>query len=468
MFDNSRNLVAVVDDAFEVLYANQSCCNWLDISSEKVVGVRLKYANSDPAADSVVTRAAGICPSPELFFSESSLSEGYIFTEFRTGERKWKPTNFIRLIELENDLKIVLVVGGEEDLERLPDTKHVPEAATSALIHNIIAQLGISDQQTFSKASLVGISDRSKQLRRQVEAVAANRSDCLIIGPAGSGREHIARAIFHERKIPGANLLPIHCAIADGESIQNSIKEWVFDQRNNKTDDWLLLLDVDRLSPEAQVELLGYTQLPNFHLRIIATAENELIDPPGCGTRASDFIQPLAMHLSVQVIHLEPLSNRKQDIPILAQYFVEQQNLTNEKQIGGIANEVSELFDEHQWPGNISELKQVVEEAFANCQSRVIEPAHLPDAFGHAISASRIGYPSKTTIRLDDYLADIERELIKRALNQSQNNKTQASKLLSISRAKLLRRCVALDLINNQPEPSNDELVDESEFKEAE
>ena len=236
----------------------------------------------------------------------------------------------------------------------------------------------------------------------------------------------------------------------------------MFEQRSKETNDWLLLLDIDRLGQEAQAELLGYTNLPDFHLRILATSQNDL-EQLG---RAGDFNQELASYLTVQTIEVQPLAKRTQDIGLLAQFFIEQNNQNFNQQIQCCSDDVLEAFYEYHWPRNIEELSQTLKAAHDAAKKRTIELDDLPDAFHHGLSAARIGKFEPTTIQLDDYLASIEKELVRRALKQSKNNKSKAAELLGINRAKLLRRAAALGLID-QPEKSKKDQIDESAFTEA-
>ena len=458
-FDECSDVIAIVDSQFEVVYANESCCRWLGVSSDTLIGHQLQYSSdADEAGKS--NPANGICPSPDIFDDSLANQTGFIFS---STEQKlcWKKATFNRLSHSDDETPIVLVTGTGQDLAEptVSDQRtELPE------LHQLLAKQNLGNQRAYSIANLIGTSDFALRLKRQVEAVAGNQSDCLIVGPKGSGREHLARTIFNERKPKEARLIPIHCAIADSQFIQNSIKEWVFDQRNNDTKDWLLLLDIDCLSSEGQLELLGFSQLPDFQLRVIATSQQPLLDQTASSEPA--YNQSLASFLSVQTIELIPLKDRKQDIPIITQKYVELANQTSRKQFTGLSDEALELFLEYNWPRNIDELQRTVKEACEHCKSRRIGVDDLPSAFRHGISAARIGYHQQEAIDLDQFLAKIERELIARALKATNNNRTKAAESLGISRARLLRRATALGLSKTDAKTESN-VVDESAFKPA-
>ena len=451
LLDNSPNLVAMVNEQYEVVYANEACCQWLEVAAEKLIGTVLQYSRADTGdAES----CNGICPSPRLFSGECDQETGYVH-RIQNGVRVFRAASFSR-IETENEERTAVLVVADRTDSPLPEND-----GEKIDWHQLLATLQKRQQQIFKSDSLAGTSDQAIRVRRQVQAVAANDADCLIIGPPGSGREHVARTIFHERDLANVQLVPVHCAIADSEQIQNAIKNWVFERRNNQSADVLLLLDIDGLSVDAQSELLGYTRLPDFEMPIMATASHDLKLMASQG----EFSQSLAFHLSIQTIELTPLASRIEDVPLLIQAFIEDANRTSSQQVAGASEEVLATMKEYDWPRNVAELKQCIDAAHEQCTGSTIQLSHLPEAFNHALSASRIGYHNLQPIDLTQFLEGIEKELITRALAQSGNNKTKASQLLGISRARLLRRSSSLEV--NDSKNSEEELIDESEFKEA-
>ena len=452
MFKDCDQLVAVIDDQYMVQFANDACRQWLGLSEDELNSQQLRFSH----APTTQPNANGICPTPDLFDSKVQFTS-HISSD-KNGERVWRKASFTKLKVAESDNEFVIVVANGPDIT---DLNHNNDQDTTLSYHEILARLRVSEANDYSRSSLVGTSDFAKKLNRQFEAVANNSSDCLIVGPPGSGKEHLARCIFHARKNPNAILVPIHCAIADGQLIQNAIKEWVFEQKNSNTEDWLLLIDVDKLGPEAQSELLGYTQIPGFRLRLLATAENSLLTQ--CKER--EYSQALAYHLSVQTIELEPLAQRRSDIPLLAQYFIENSNLESAQQLSGLDEDALQDFLEYPWPGNIDELKQVIELSIESCKSKRILRNDLPDIFNHKLKAHRIGKTPERTLELDKILANLEKQLLAQALTQASNNKTKAAESLSISRAKFLRRCNHFELIDRPSKAEESQWIDESEFK---
>jgi DNA-binding NtrC family response regulator len=219
----------------------------------------------------------------------------------------------------------------------------------------------------------------------------------------------------------------------------------------------LLLIDVDKMDAGSQQEILGYLQLPGLSARMIATSSTKLIDVE------SDFDQALASRLSTLTIELPPLAQRREDLPLLAQAILESKNDRQAKQFSGFSRQAIEMICEYDWPGNFGQLASTIEEAAASATGSIIEVADFSETFQHSIKAQRFAAKDETRIQMDDYLLEIESQLIDRAVTQAKGNKTKAAELLGISRAKLLRRLAVFKKANDD---SQTELVDESVFEE--
>ena len=364
----------------------------------------------------------------------------------------------------------VLVVCGESEFDAAPvnEDRRNPNLDEITKLHNALAEIRTARDQNYSFESLVGNSPLANRLRRQVSTAIDNRSDLLIHGPPGTGKEHIARTIHTTRNhVDASELIPVHCSIADQQLIQQNIKDIVASRTSSKSSrepqeqDWLLLLDVDQLGEAAQNELLGFFQLPNFPLRTIATSSSCLIKL----SEQQNYSADLAYHLSTSVIEVPPLERRLSDIPFLAQALVERGNLRRERKLSGMSNAVIQEFVEFHWPENIDQLNRTIQLAAQNCNTNQIELTDLPDEFNYALQALRVGRQVETEIVLDEYLASIEKELIVRAIATAKGNKTKAAKLLGINRAKLLRRVQFFELESPSAEHDDAEL-DSSAFEE--
>ncbi len=162
-------------------------------------------------------------------------------------------------------------------------------------------------------------------------------------------------------------------------------------------------------------------------------------------------------------------NRRAEDIPLLAQAILERCNPGRTHQVEGVDQAAAQLLIEFQWPGNLDQLNEVISSACQTTHRNLITPADLPKKFHDCIKAQRIGSLAETEIDLEQYLQQIERELLTRALQQAKGNKTRAAQLLGISRAKFLRRLqffgIEIEMEIESAAPDED-LLEPSAFEE--
>jgi DNA-binding NtrC family response regulator len=188
-------------------------------------------------------------------------------------------------------------------------------------------------------------------------------------------------------------------------------------------------------------------------LRPVATAAVSLTELAAAG----EFHAELAALLSTVVIELPPLAERREDLPLLAQALVEDVNVGSQRQLRGFSSEALDRLDGYPWPGNVDELVEVVTEAHGKAEGPEIGVADLPKRIALAQAAAAHPRRREEQIVLDDYLRQIERELVSRAMAQAKGNKAKAARLLGVSRPRLYRRMVQLGL--------EEESLDETESR---
>jgi DNA-binding NtrC family response regulator len=167
-----------------------------------------------------------------------------------------------------------------------------------------------------------------------------------------------------------------------------------------------------------------------------------LVDLPPRGI----FREDLAAMLSTITIELPPLAKRRDDLPLLAQALLEEQNARGGRQLGGFSPEALDQICAYAWPGNVAELAQVVAECHARAAATLIALGELPERLRLAAEAAARPRRKEEPIQLDEFVARIERELIRRALARAKGNKTKAARLLGLNRPRLYRRMVQLGL----------------------
>jgi DNA-binding NtrC family response regulator len=255
----------------------------------------------------------------------------------------------------------------------------------------------------------------------------------------------VARTIVYaEADGTAGDLVPLDGAVIDAEEVQRVLITVLRRQADQQhaPPATVLVLDIDRLKPAAQQELAAFLQLPGIKLRLLATARTSLARRVARGK----FRHDLACAVSSLTIRLPPLARRSEDLPLLAQYFLEEANLSASKCLAGFAKPALELLLTHDWPGNVAELAQVVAEACEHATGSLVTASELPDRIHLAAGTVTHAARSPQPIELDSFLADIEKELIERALASTRNNKTRAAQMLGLSRARFLRRMAQLGL----------------------
>ena len=216
----------------------------------------------------------------------------------------------------------------------------------------------------------------------------------------------------------------------------------------------LLLDEIGDLSPALQVKLLrvlqertyeplGGTKTLKTSARILAATNRDL----AALVKKGEFRQDLFYRINVIRLELPPLRRRKEDIPGLAQRFVQRHNLRQGRAMRGVSPQAMALLLAHDWPGNIRELENVIEHAFILCPGELIEPTHLPEAL--------TGQPGQAMSPAASSLKQMEAQVIRDALTQNGNNRLATAHALGMHKSTLFRKIKALG-ITLPPEDGRD------------
>jgi transcriptional regulator with PAS, ATPase and Fis domain len=463
VFDALLSPVYLLDSSGRIAYVNEAMLQWADCELEQIIGAKCLFCateSGDPEQ-----RFNGLAPPPDRL-KPSTIISGCRVTLTSNGLLQQRLCDFVALAMPDDPASTEFVIGFVAAENHVADSSGKTDAYDAEDLHAALGKLQHQLQQRFHLDSLIGNSDFSVRLRKQVVAAAGNGLEMTIVGPAGSGRQHLARTIHQRRCLASLaatedarNMMPglaavLQGTIADAQLVQSSVRQAISFAKENQSENrgraggrhlpvaWLVLLDADRLSAEAQTELWSSLTDARSDVRVIATAEADLIQAATDGT----FHQGLAWRINTLVINTVALKERSSDIPMLAQYFLEQHNEGRQQQIGRFDNGAIEMLTEYHWPGNLQQLRSVVQQAADTCSGAVVSKTDLPENFHHAVKALRVGHQTDVHIDLDQYLEKIEAELISRAIRVAKGNKTQTAKLLGMNRAKLLRRIQSLKL----------------------
>lgn len=293
---------------------------------------------------------------------------------------------------------------------------------------------------------MVGESQPMQRVYSLVEMVADSDVTILLTGESGTGKELISRAIHHKSPRADGPFITMNCgALPDNlfESELFGYEKGAFTGalgtkmgRFELADGGTLLLDeVGELSLKSQVDFLrvletkefrrlGGTKLIKVDTRIIAATNRNLEE----AVKQGDFREDLYYRLNVVPIRLPPLRDRADDIPLLADRFLAECAAQHHREPKDVSREVMRLLRLYGWPGNIRQLRNLMERLVVTVKDAMIQPEHLPEEIQAGKEDART-----MVVTLGTSLDQLEREVIQRTLTEITNHREKAAKLLGIS-----------------------------------
>ena len=215
--------IYLLDDRRRLVYCNPIGAEWLSVPAEELLGKTCVFCSSAEAIDEpIAARLAGLCPPPEAFAGVRSV--GQISTTSGDGKLNRRRAEFIPLADSAEAIAAVLVVA---EPNNLPKDAAVPPGEASdesMLLHQRLQQLHHELRQLRRMERLLGDSPAMTRVRAQVELAAAGMASVLVVGPAGSGRQHIARAVHYARRDAEAvSLVPLSCSLLGTELLRSTL-----------------------------------------------------------------------------------------------------------------------------------------------------------------------------------------------------------------------------------------------------
>jgi Nif-specific regulatory protein len=309
---------------------------------------------------------------------------------------------------------------------------------------------------------MVGDSARMHDVYEFVSKVAVADSNVLIRGESGTGKELVARAIHRNSRRASRPFVAINCAALNEMLLESELfghERGAFTgaiaQKKGKieiADGGTLFLDeVGELALPLQAKLLralqerefdrvGGTRPIRVDIRLISASNRNLDE----AVKSNLFRQDLFFRLNVVDVTLPPLRERREDIPLLATYFVQKYALEANRTVHGITPEAYALLNSYDWPGNVRELQNALERAVVLGSSEHIRPEDLPEALVE--SHELINAADAAGLRYHDAVNAVKRDLIIRAIEQADGNFTEAAKLLDLHPNYLHRLVRNMDL----------------------
>lgn len=453
LLESSSQPVYVLDDQRRIVFVNRACAAWLSCAAGDLLEQECRYSSSAELQE-IEALAGTLAPPPEVY-SGKRMTAPLTLPGPESADGHQSTTRLAEFIPLAGEgdevVGILVCVTGQADDDAPSAVGTEGDEPTPAELHARLQRLRRELKDRYAVGRLLGDSPAMRRVRAQVQLAAAGSACVLIVGEPGSGREHAARAIHYGRSAAGS-FVPLACPFLGAEVLQASIRTLARAHAFGAKLGTLFLADVESLPAESQAELTGFLSQAELPFRIIATARESLTNLEARGS----FRKELACQLSALVIQLPPLTERLPDLPLLAQMFLEEVNARGEKQLGGFTDEALDLLAAYHWPGQVAELAQMVEQAHKQAEGVRVTPADLPKRIHLAADAARYPRRAETTIALEEFMGQIERELIERAFTHAKKNKTKAAKLLGMTRPRLYRRLVQLGLIEEDEAEGED------------
>jgi len=318
---------------------------------------------------------------------------------------------------------------------------------------------------------MIGSSEPMQQVYDQIDKAARATSTVLITGESGTGKEMVARAIHLNSSRAGEAFVTVNCAAIPPDLIESELfghEEGAFTGARKRkkgllevADEGTAFLDeIGEMPLKMQAKMLrvletqklrrvGGTRDVEIDVRFMAASNRDL-------KRAIDeglFREDLYYRLSVMPIHLPPLRERMEDLELFVAAFLDEFNQAMGRSVGRVNPETYRVMRQYDWPGNIRELRNVIERAMLLCEGDEIQPAHLPAELGGAdlsYAAAETPGPEEELpsdgLDLKGVVTELERHYIEKAMERTSGNQTEAAKLLSISRDQLRYRLEKYDL----------------------
>lgn len=431
--------VFLIDARRRVAFLNRGC-EQLTGWTLADVGHAICEFVSDVEPRHVEELTSALCPPPDAFVKPANPTPRF----FVHRESRATASRLVHFFPLSDEDGTAYVLGL---ITEHPAVRAAPDRSILTDVHAELAALRHSIRVRFSLSSIVAKSRPMQRVLRQIDVARGTKTPVHISGPAGCGREHVARVIHYESPLSAKAFVPVDCRNVAARELRESISRLV-------QTDWAELSPVEALQPgclcffhvdemprDVQERFLNFVESDSaaaaFHkrVRIVSTSDT------GLETALQDerLLERFYFLLTSLQIPLPPLSDREEDLLLLAQHFLERENRGRSLQIGGFANDVRRKFAEYNWPGNLDELRAVVTDAAKQCDESTIRLSHLPFQFRTGLDAQQLG-PPPTIEPLDEMLARIEREHLEAALRQAGDNKSQAARLLGLTRASFYRR----------------------------
>ncbi|MBC8180588.1 sigma-54-dependent Fis family transcriptional regulator [candidate division KSB1 bacterium] len=331
----------------------------------------------------------------------------------------------------------------------------VKNALMTSSLEQQVSELRSELKQKYKFENIIGQSGVMTEVFKAIEKVVDSSVTVLIQGESGTGKELVARAIHYHSKTRANNpFVAVNCTALPESLLESELfghekgsftgahgrRIGKFEQANTGS---IFLDEIGLMSPATQAKMLrvlqerefervGGTDMIKVDVRVISATNKDLEE----AMNNNEFREDLYYRLSVFPIKLPPLRDRKEDIPLIAAFFLKKYNEQENKHIEGISPDALELLMAYSWPGNVRELENAIERAVVLAVTENVSVKDLPAAV-RSIGEKKI-YESDNT--LSSWIEKLEQEALTQALLENEGNISKTAKKLGIGRATIYRK----------------------------
>ncbi|CAN5688336.1 hypothetical protein BH23PLA1_BH23PLA1_09280 [soil metagenome] len=447
LFQQTGEPVFMLGSGSRLLYVNPAWEALTGFQAEAVIGQECPPHGPTRPGDPLGMLGSFAPPAEALAGRPASTTTMILRAD---GQRLWKRLEFCP--HRDDQGALLFLFGLVRSVEEPPQA---PEADSQRLRRELME---VRDRllSAHGTDALIGQGPAHRRLLEQVRTAALGTMPVLIVGPKGTGRRSVARAIHQQGPRGRSPLLPFDCSAMPPELLDREL----FGHSEAQTPPKLahpegttiLLGDLLDLPRDVQMRLALALEASAVGGRLLAYTAGD-IDRARRDDRLRD---DLYYALTSLVIPLPPLRERLDDLPLLAQHFLERANRRGDRRRDGFQPEAMEAICAYDWPGNLRELARVIDDSHARGRSASIGPEDLPVAILGNLGSAYLPPPRPPEhYPLDEMLERLERRLIEQALQRARRNKSLAARLLHISRPRLHRRINELR-IPDEPETAED------------
>jgi PAS domain S-box-containing protein len=417
-------VIAILDDSMRIITANRRIGELLRLPAENIVGKN--------ARELLEAR----CPSlAEVVESVPKTGKGVRNFTLEVAEPDGETSYFLTTVGFIDEIA-------------------APERGLVLMLHDIsdAARLRESVFRKSRYGELIGETESMAAMFDMIRSVSASRASVLITGETGTGKELVARTIHSMSDRRNKPFVPVHCAALSDTLIESELfghvkgaftgASMARQGRFVVADGGTLFLDeVGTLNLTVQTKLLravqekviepvGSSEGRHVDVRIVSATNRDLTHL----IEEGKFREDLYYRLNVVQVRVPPLRERKEDIPLLADFFVERLRRFYRRGVAGVSAPARELLVRYAWPGNVRELENAIEHAFVMARGPDLEPEHFPAEIRHS---RENGTPPPPAGHRDP---DSDEAKIRKALLAARGNRAEAARLIGIHRSTLWQR----------------------------